>query len=408
MIRVIPIVSLCLVWLTTPALADQETGQSPEHTAAQTTGQTASQSASPAVRSLGPAGTPTIELITMGEGELLWERWGHAALCVHRPGMVVVCYNYGTTNFAEPVGMVWDFLRGRSLFWVSRAARTSMMGFYTQQLDRTMWSQVLPLSPEKARLAADLLETNARGDAKYYKYHHYDDNCSTRVRDIIDRVTDGALSARTRTETYEFSLREVTRRGLSEYTAFVLLSDYAIGRRADRRPSMYEAMHLPNVLRQYVESEVGVKPVVLYQRQGRDFNVSDPPSRFWMILVILLITAPALLTWFMGRFRRLGLFISLLPGGLIGLIVWTGVIISALPEIRYNETALVAMPLDLALPWLSPLWRRRYIGIRIAGLALVALLSLVGVLHQPLWVPILLALLPIVAAALPERNASAS
>lgn len=392
MIRVLTTLSLCLVCLTTSAQASQDRSTA------------------------GAAGAPKIELITMGEGELLWERWGHVALCVHRPGRAVVCYNYGTTNFSDPVSLVWDFLRGRSQFWVSRATRVSMVRFYTEKLDRTMWSQMLPLSPEKARLAAELLERNAQGANKFYKYHHYDDNCSTRVRDIIDRVTDGALSSSTSSSSssstsssssgsdrYEFSLREITRRGLSEYTAFVLLSDYVIGRPADRDPTLYEAMHLPNVLRQQVELHLGVVPVVIYERQGRDFDVSNPASRVWMILIALLIAAPAFLTWLLGRFRRLGLAVSVLPGGLIGLIGWTAVIISALPEIRQNEAVLVAVPLDLLLPWLSPAWRQRYARLRIIGLVIVAALSVVGVLHQPLWIPILLALLPLVVAVLPER-----
>lgn len=397
--RFIEIILLCLLGSSAPALAGPEDdGVSSSAEAAESA---ASKIGGPsAAAAAGPA--PEIELITMGVGALLWERFGHTALCTHQAGKPIICYNYGTTNFREPATLVWEFLRGRARFWVSRSSRQAMVRFYTEKLDRSLWSQKLPLAPEQARAAAAMLERNAQGDNKYYQYHHYDDNCATRVRDILDEVTGGALSAVK--GPYDFSLREVTRRGLSEFTAFVWLSDFGIGRPADRIPSMHEAMHLPMILRDYVTSELGVEPSLIYQRQGREFNVSDPPSRYWLILFALIIAAPAFLAWLWGRFRRLGLAISVLPGGFIGIILWTGVIISSLPEIRWNEAALVMIPLDLAMPWLAPGKGRRYAQIRLAGLALVGLLAAIGVLHQPLWMPILVAGLPCAIAALPDRR----
>ena len=56
---------------------------------------------------------PTIELVTMGVGGLIWERHGHIALCVrYDDPREDACYNYGIGDFRHPVKMAWGFFRG--------------------------------------------------------------------------------------------------------------------------------------------------------------------------------------------------------------------------------------------------------------------------------------------------------
>src|SRR6185503_562443 len=84
---------------------------------------------------------PVIDLYTIGPGDEWVERWGHSAICVQRArpprGR---CYNYGTTRFDEPGTMVWNFLRGRSTFWVSTSSRPRLVEHYAST-DRTIWVQ---------------------------------------------------------------------------------------------------------------------------------------------------------------------------------------------------------------------------------------------------------------------------
>lgn len=365
----------------------------------------------PAPAQGAPAGepAPVVELITMGPGELIWEKWGHSALCVRYPDpRRDRCYNYGTTNFEAPVQLVWDFLRNKSLFWVSETTPQRMQRFYRDVLDRSLWVQRLPLTPEQAREAAALLERAVAGEDKYYRYHHYDDNCTTRLRDIIDRVTGGALRRATEGKPFPYTLREVTRRGMSEYPELVLLSDFPLGRRADRYPDMWEAMHLPEVLRDEVAAHMNVPPELIYQRQGRPFDVSHPVGRVWLLVIALACAVPAVLAWRLGRLQRIGLALSLLPAGLMASLMWFMAILSTLPEIRWNETLLVLWPTDLALPFLSAANRARYGRVRVIWLGAMLALSLVGVLKQPLWAVIAFPLLPCAVAVLSGLRAPAT
>src|SRR5687767_14040669 len=62
---------------------------------------------------------PSVSLVTMGIGSLIWERHGHIALCVHYDNPTDdTCYNYGIGDFHEPLKMAWGFFRGTNSFWV--------------------------------------------------------------------------------------------------------------------------------------------------------------------------------------------------------------------------------------------------------------------------------------------------
>ena len=56
-----------------------------------------------------------------------------------------------------------------------------------------MWSQKLDLLPEQARKIEARLWSDIKEENRYYIYHHFDDNCTTRLRDMIDEATGGKL-----------------------------------------------------------------------------------------------------------------------------------------------------------------------------------------------------------------------
>ena len=99
----------------------------------------------PALLAAALGSAPTVDVYTMGQGSDLFERFGHAAICVTR-AEGTRCYNYGTTDFASPPEELgWRFLRGDAKFWVSVWPLPRMLEVYRQH-DRTVWRQRLPLS----------------------------------------------------------------------------------------------------------------------------------------------------------------------------------------------------------------------------------------------------------------------
>jgi Domain of unknown function (DUF4105) len=345
---------------------------------------------------------PVIELVTMGIGSLIWERHGHIALCVHYDDpRDDRCYNYGVGDFHHPLSMTWGFFRGGGSFWVAKADVNDMLWIYLHN-DRTIWAQPLPLTPEQkqqviAKLEHDILDAN-----KYYAYDHFWDNCTTRVRDIIDDAVGGKLKAMQET-TDGRTYRDLARDGFLGMRVPLIITDIAMGRVTDRVPSYWERMFLPQYLREAVHQLWGIEPIVRYQRKGPPPLVEAPSGRVWFALIILVLTAPAWIARRIGRFQRTGLAIAVLPYWLLGTVLTFLAVISPLPYVRWNETILVWLPLDLLLVVLSGERQRRYARGRLIMLGLLLVLSLVGVLSQPLLAPMLWPAIPLAVVAFARR-----
>ncbi|MDB4961163.1 MAG: hypothetical protein JWP01_1162 [Myxococcales bacterium] len=375
-------------------------------------------------------GKPGVKLVTMGVGSLIWERHGHIALCTCGDGgRRDACYNYGIGDFAKPLEMASGFFRAAKSFWVGKMDPRQMIAVY-QYADRTVWVQDLPLTPEQEDFVIKKLEFDILEENKHYSYDHFWDNCTTRVRDIIDDATKGALSSMTNL-TDDRTYRDLAREGFLGMRIPLLITDIAMGRVTDRVPTYWERMFLPDYLREAVEARWGVKPVVLYQRKGppslkelekaladptltperrRDLEAqleaikNVPTGRVLFCLFVILLTAPAWLTRKWGRFERTGLAVAVVPAAFLGLIFWALAVISPLPYVRWQETLLCLMPFDLLLLFLPPDKRRIYARGRTIMLGLVAALLLVGVLKQPIWPAWLWALIPnAVVGFWPER-----
>jgi hypothetical protein len=64
---------------------------------------------------------PVVQLYTFGRGALIFEKFGHTALCLdyNEPERETVCFNYGVTDFTIPgATLTWRFIRGKQVFFV--------------------------------------------------------------------------------------------------------------------------------------------------------------------------------------------------------------------------------------------------------------------------------------------------
>lgn len=338
--------------------------------------------------------SPTVELVTMGIGALIWERHGHIALCLrYHDARQDRCYNYGIAEFQKPASMAWGFLRGTRSFWVDDQSPRHMLGTYTYA-DRTVWVQPLPLTREQKQHVIAKLEHDDQDAHRYYAYDHFHDNCTTRVRDVIDDATGGALRSMDRPPG-DKTFRELARDGFYGMRIPLLITDLAMGRSTDRVPTYWERMFLPQYLREAVHERWGIEPFVLYERRGPPPLEDGPSGRGLLALVILALTAPAWATRLWGRFERAGIALAVVPYVLLGAAFWFLALISPLDYVRWNETCLILLPTDVLLfAFLSPARRRRYARLRVGMLAVIAALNVASVIEAPLLAPILWPLIP--------------
>ena len=328
-----------------------------------------------------------IELYTVGPGDYLFSKFGHAALCVSDadwPGGL--CFNYGTADFSTPGPLTWAVVRGRAVFWVSVAPLQEMLVLYRAE-DRTIYRQALPLTENQAADLKRALATSALPENRYYLYDHFQDNCSTRPRDHIDDATGGAL--RKRAERGGRTFRELVGESLQDDPIFFFLAELILGRSMDRMRSEYEAMFLPQFLRHGVERHLRVTQEVVYARRAAVPAMPSPLVAHRLALAlgfglaIGLITLTSTPRIYFGVRRLFGFLFGSLGSLLVALAA-----ISPLAELRYNELLLVFLPTDLFLLLAGHRWHRAlsvYLTLRVAGLLLVGALRWSGVLLQPLW-----------------------
>lgn len=226
----------------------------------------------PAVAAQAPHRGDAIEIsvITFGQGDLVFERFGHNALRVRDAATGTdLAYNWGMYSFDQP-NFIGRFLSGDTKYWVEAFPTDYLVGLYRRQ-DRTIHEQALALTPAQRLEVAEFVAENVKEENRYYRYDYFLDNCSTRLRDVLDRVLGGSLARRFKPINTEWSFRGESTR-LTAPDGFAQAGmDIALGPRADAPITAWEAMFIPMRLRDYlrevtVVSENGTVPLVAAER----------------------------------------------------------------------------------------------------------------------------------------------
>lgn len=261
---------------------------------------TAAPSGAQTVDSAGPPGSElSVYLMTMGQGDQIWERYGHNAIGIrdHTTNSDII-FNWGLFSFEEP-GFIGRFLRGEMMYWMGPQDAAATVAQY--RLDnRTVEVQELNLSPAQRLALVDFIRFNAREENKYYRYDYFLDNCSTRVRDALDGVLGGALRMATDSMSTGTSYRWHAMRLMAEDRLSVVGIDIGLGRPTDRPISAWEEMFIPMKVRDRVrelrvpDDSGRLVPLVLSERvlfkaQRAPERESPPPLAIPLGLIGVLV-----------------------------------------------------------------------------------------------------------------------
>jgi hypothetical protein len=243
----------------------------------------AQQGAAPPGPMIDADGPPiSVYLLTMGQGDPYWARFGHNALWIRdREQQRDIAYNWGLFDFEEP-GFLRRFLSGNTRYWMAGFDTWDMLQVYRHE-NRTIDVQELALSPEAARELRDFVEWNALPENREYRYDYYRDNCSTRIRDALDRILSGQIKLSTDSIITDHSYRWHTRRLLADHGTPYTGVQLVLGQPADRPISIWEEMFIPMEMRDHLRSVQvsdgagGVQPLISGEWQL--FAASRPPER---------------------------------------------------------------------------------------------------------------------------------
>ena len=197
-----------------------------------------------------------VYLLTIEPGwdlSMLWSWWGHTAVLVRdQERDIDLVFDYGLfENFRYD--FLYRYLKGNPVFLLGVDPLANTLRRYRVQ-KRTVYAQALYAKEEKLRAFYKKLAINAQPQNRKYVYHHYYNNCTTKVRDLIDEsLFDGALHRKySQLERKESLRKRAAAPGLGWPPIFILFNS-AVGYDLDAIYDYWQAMFLPVDLMQALE-----------------------------------------------------------------------------------------------------------------------------------------------------------
>ncbi len=187
---------------------------------------------------------PEIRLMTIGQHDPVYIWFGHTSLIVDEPETgESTLYDYGVFDFQQE-RFYLNFAMGR-LIYAKTASPPERHIYAAQRDERNLRIITLDIPAEQREETAEFLEREVLPGNDTYLYHHYYDNCSTRVRDIIDRATGGQFKEWAQAQSGRMTYREHFSRHAPNSFWMLWLLNFLQGSVIDYPITRWDEMFLP-------------------------------------------------------------------------------------------------------------------------------------------------------------------
>jgi hypothetical protein len=247
----------------------------------------------------------SVYLLTCGPGTEIYSIYGHSAIRIVIPWQKSdIVYNWGVFDFNTP-NFAWKFAKGRLDYMVVSESLQSFLQEYIYE-QRHVSSQKINFNPIEKQKFVSLIYDNLKPENIYYRYDFFYDDCSTRIRNLLENAIGDKLLYPP-SETGEMpTFRNLVAKYQSPYPWLQFGIDLIMGSSSDRRASLRDRMFLPidmkNGLSETVINRSG-KMIPLLQNPEVILNYGPPkvPLKFFIspvfIFTILLIIIIILSVW---------------------------------------------------------------------------------------------------------------
>ena len=310
-----------------------------------------------------------ISLLTCAPGNEIYSYFGHTAVRINDTKLGIdYVFNYGLFSFDAP-NFTWRFMKGETDYMIGGERMPSFMNSYIEE-QRSVYEQVLNISQAEKQTLFNALIENAKKENRVYRYRHFSDNCSTRVRDQFEKCVNHHLQYDTSQDkklTYRQLIDQCV--PVNSWNGFGI--KIALGIPCDHITTFSEKMFLPDYLmnsmaRATVVRDGASAPFVLaattiYQAkptsQGFDFT-----SPVIVVNLFFLIVAGFTAIEYRRKIRMIWLdFLIFFSVGLAGLLLTFLCFFSLLEATGSNLNLVWAFPTHMlfAVLWLIPSLRPR-------------------------------------------------
>jgi hypothetical protein len=310
-----------------------------------------------------------ISLLTCAPGDEIYSYFGHSAIRINDPKAGIdYVFNYGVFSFDSP-NFVWRFMKGETDYMLLGQRMPSFLESYVEE-QRSVYEQILNISDSRKQILFESLMENAKKENRVYRYRHFSDNCSTRVRDQFEKCVDNHLQYDTLKDV-RLTYRQLIDQCVPGNSWNGLGIKLALGIPADKVTTFSEKMFLPDYL---LKSMAGSKVVsdgagvpfvqpqtLLFEAKPlrQNFSLTSPAV---VVNLMLLIVAGLTFLEYRSKRRMIALdFLIFLSAGLAGLLLSFLCFFSVLEATGGNLNLIWVLPSHLifAFLWLVPSLRTR-------------------------------------------------
>lgn len=191
-----------------------------------------------------------VSVITCDEGDEIYSLFGHSAIRVRDVrNHIDFVYNWGMFEFGnDELDFQYRFAKGRLKYYMAEELFENFM--YIYQLEkRTVREQILNLTYKQKIALWSAIQVNYRPENRYYQYDFFFDNCSTRIRDLLQTVLGDNFIEKELKDANKYSYRQLIDRQVHNtqpWSDFGI--DLALGKKIDKITSSKEMQFLPKYL----------------------------------------------------------------------------------------------------------------------------------------------------------------
>ncbi len=292
-------------------------------------------------------------LITCDPGTETYSHYGHSALRVVTPAdNRDLVYNWGVFDFSTP-NFAWKFAKGRLNYMLAVYPYKRFLKDYAYE-QRSVYIQRINLENSEIEILLSLLAENLKPENIKYRYDFFYDDCSTRIRDLLEKSLGKSLVYVPIQTDDQPTFREKVGEYQKGYPWLDLGIDLIMGISADKKAYPRDQMFLPfDLQRELSEARVnrGEKmiPLLRNPKAAVKFPLPELNMKFYSSPLIILGIILILIIIFSAKFK--GKTIN----NALDIILFSGYSILALLMIFFNFfTDHEQMKWNLNIIWLNP------------------------------------------------------
>ena len=250
-----------------------------------------------------PSNDTIAYLLTCGPGTETYSIYGHSALRVVIPEKHAdTVYNWGVFDFSTS-NFAWKFAKGRLDYMLGAESLRGFLRYYSFE-ERYVISQRINIDAKETRILLGLINENLKPENAKYRYDFFFDDCSTRIRDLLEKSIGEKLKYPPAESGKMPTFRDLVGKYQKPYPWLNFGIDLIMGSTADKKAVLRDHMFLPfdmkeGLSKSFVFRSGKMIPLLQNPEVLLNFDVitvkqeflTAPPSIFTLAIILVLILA---------------------------------------------------------------------------------------------------------------------